>query len=553
MMRIYIYVISVLVLLGCAVNPETKIEEVPQWTTYEISLNSDTAYANNYTDIQVAATFENERGERMIRPGFWDGGSTWKIRFSPPDTASTWTWITECSDGANTGLHKQEGSLRSVPYRGDNALLSHGLLTMSPGKRNVIHADGHPFLVVGDTPWALPFRATPDQARIYAEDRQQKGFNAALLMTVQPDMDAKGPQARNTEQGFMRGFDDLSDGHLNEIDPSYYQTLDTLMEILLEHEIVPVYQPVFHGFGWKGLRVLGNYVEPEEYVRYCQYLLARYGSKPAFWLLAGDNGGRDPGVRESGVMMEQWDAYQQPTGLHYNPCDDYIAPWAIDNPIKHCEHYNKTFQAEPWLDFQWAQTGHGDEHLYHKVERMYENKPTKASANGEPTYEGMNAGKNGLGWWQGEEAWMQLMSGGTMGVVYGAASLWQWKVTPDEEGWPEWTDQPLSWEDALDMEGSTYVGLVEKAFHGFDYTDMEKRPDLTPGEEPLLSKEGEFYVSYLDQGGEITIRDVPHSLECWWFNPKTGEQLKGGKVNGETFSAPDQEPWVLLIGSKVSG
>ena len=160
--------------------------------------------------------------------------------------------------------------------------------------------------------------------------------------------------------------------------------------------------------------------------------------------------GRDPGVQPSGEMMEQWDCYGQPTGLHYNPCDDYIASWAVDNPLKHCEHYNKMFQAEAWLDFQWAQTGHGGEHLLHKVERMYENHPTKASANGEPTYEGMNNGKNGLGWWQGEEAWMQLMAGGTMGVVYGAATLWQWKVSPEEEGWPAWTDQNTSWDQGIE-------------------------------------------------------------------------------------------------------
>ena len=61
-------------------------------------------------------------------------------------------------------------------------------------------------------------------------------------------------------------------------------------------------------------------------------------------------------------MMEEWDDYEQPTGLHYNPCDDYIADWAVNNPLKHCEHYNKVHQAEDWLDFQWAQTGHNGEH-----------------------------------------------------------------------------------------------------------------------------------------------------------------------------------------------
>jgi hypothetical protein len=548
-MRIsHLSILLVLAIIGCKTTEQIALPEVPQWMTYEIDLESTVDYNNPYTEVEVYASFTNEAGETFTRPAFWDGGQSWKIRFAPPDDHSVWSWTTQATNADDSGLHRRSGQLRSVPYTGENSLLQHGLLTMSTGKRNVVHHDGTPFLLVGDTPWSIPFRATTDQVESYAQDRQQKGFNAALLMSVQPDMQAEGPNARNTVLGFTRGFSDLSDGHINQLQPEYYQYLDSLIDILIAHEIVPVYQPVFHGFGWKGLNVLGNTIVPDEYVRYSRYLLARYGSQPALWLLAGDNGGRDPGVKEAGMMMEEEDAYQQPTGLHYNPCDDYVAPWAVDNPLKHCEHYNKTFQSESWLDFQWAQTGHNGEHLYHKVERMYDNKPTKAAANGEPTYEGMNDGKNGLGWWQGEEAWMQLMSGGTMGVVYGAAALWQWKVTADEKGWTAWASQDKSWQEAMQMEGSKYVGYMNKAFEGMDFADMEKRPELTGGAHPLLMKEGKFYVSYLHEGGTITIEGVPENLSYRWFNPKTGEFMEQKPVEGNEFTAPWMEPWVLVIG-----
>lgn len=532
----------------CSLPP--KPPKVQQWTVHEITLSTDQAYENPYTDVDLWAVFVSEKGDSLLRPGFWDGGDSWKIRFTPPTANEKWTWQTYSSSKKDKGLSGKTGTLQSVAYKGDNQLLKHGLLGMSSGKRNVVHKDGTPFLVVGDTPWAMPFRATVDQAKIYAKDRQEKGFNAALLMSVQPDTKAQGPEERNTPQGFKRGFTDLHEGHINQLKPSYFQYLDSLIYVLLDHEIVPVYQPVFHGYGWKGKQVLGTNVDPNEYVRYCKYLLARYGSQPALWLPAGDHDGKDPGVKESGEMWEEWDAYQQPTGLHYNPCDDYVAAWAVNNPAKHCEHYNKSHQSEPWLDFQWAQTGHGNEHLYHKVERMYDNLPTKANANGEPTYEGMNGGKNGLGWWQGEEAWMQLMSGGTMGVVYGAATLWQWKVTPDEKGWPVWTDQPMSWREALDMEGSNYAGFVSKVFEGYDFADMEKRPDLTGGKNALLAKEGVFYISYLNTGGTITISGVPDGLPYHWVNPKVMELGEEKPVEGNTFVAPSKEPWVLVIGKK---
>jgi hypothetical protein len=182
---------------------------------------------------------------------------------------------------------------------------------------------------------------------------------------------------------------------------------------------------------------------------------------------------------------------------------------------------------------------------------MYDNKPVKAVMDGESTYEAMGEGKLGLGWWQGEDAWTQLMHGGTMGVVYGAASLWQWKITADEPGWPEWTNAPLSWREALDLEGGKYVAFISKAFEGFDFADMEKRWDLTEGNQPLLAKEKIFYVTYLDSGGEVKIKDVPVGISYFGFDPVAGEFKDERKTKaGGSFKSPDEKPWVLIIGER---
>ena len=50
------------------------------------------------------------------------------------------------------------------------------------------------------------------QCEVYAHDRQAKGFNAVLLMSVQPDMDARGPRDRSADEGFDVGFEDLRAG-----------------------------------------------------------------------------------------------------------------------------------------------------------------------------------------------------------------------------------------------------------------------------------------------------------------------------------------------------
>jgi hypothetical protein len=528
---------------------EAPAPAVPQWTTHEIALEAQGTYANPYTDVDVSVRFESDSGTRIERPAFWDGGNTWKVRFAPPDAGHTWTWTSSASVD-DEGLGGRSGALRSVPYTGENRLLRHGLLRMSPGGRNVVHADGTPFLVVADTAWSIPFRATPEQVEIYADDRHAKGFNTVFLITVQPDRFATGPDARNTELGFARAFADIPAGHMNELQPEYFRTLDTLVEILVDRELTPLYAPVAHGYGWKGETAIGSEVPPDEYARYCRYLVARYGSQPAFWLVSLDSNGLAPGVKPAGEAIERWDAYGQPTGLHYSPYDDYLAGWATPDSTC-CFHYNRTYQSEPWLDFQWAQTGHEGQSLYHKVQRMYDEVPTRAVMNGESTYEAMGEGRYGLGWWQGHDAWNQLMHGGTMGVAYGAVGLWQWKVTPDEPGWPEWTNAPLSWRDALDLEGGRYVGLVSKAFRGYDVTDIERRWDLTASATPLLAKEGTFYVAYLPEGGEVAIKGVPAGLPVEWFDPRTGEIVGRGSAAADgRFTAPGRTPVVLLIGER---
>lgn len=529
----------------CKCNAKQENIPVPQWTSHEITIQSQNNYTNPYTDVELWAWFVNDKGDSLVRPGFWDGNNNWKIRFAPPDADHKWKWKTY-SSVKDAGFDRS-GEIVSTEYRGDNELIRHGLLRMSAGKRNIIHADSTSFLLVGDTPWSIPYRATTEQVKIYASDRQKKGFNTALLIAVQPDQKAEGPEKRDTPLGFARGFYDLPEGKISKLNAEYFQTLDTIVSILHKHEIIPVFAPLAHGYGWKGKNSLGPSVDEDDYVRFVKYLLARYGSNPACWLLSLDGHGDAPGVVSAGEALQKWDAYQQPTGLHYNPCDDFLATWAGDDS-SHCFHYNRKHQDAEWLDFQWAQTGHDGKHLYHKVERMYDNKPTKAVMNGESTYEKMNEGQYGLGWWQGEDAWNQLMHGGTMGVVYGAACLWQWKITRDEPGWETWTNANYSWYDALSFEGAQYVGAISRAFDGFDFKDMEKRWDLTDGVIPVLAKESVFYLAYLEKGGPITIKNFPEDMPYNWFDPLKG-QFHSKNLNARPIRAPNNtQAWVFIAG-----
>jgi hypothetical protein len=482
------------------------------WRECEITLMAERDYARPYTDVEVWTEFAHSSGLTLRRPAFWDGEHMWKIRFASPVAQGRWTWRS-FSSVEDAGLTEQEGELvcaasPSTKHRFER----HGFWRMSPGGRTLLHADGTPAVLVADTAWALPWRATAEQCRMYAADRRAKGFNAVLLMSVQPDMHARGPRDRTIDEGFDVGFEDLPTGHINELNPVYFQYLDQLIAILVEHMIVPVLQPVFQGFGWKGLSVAGIMVPPAEYARYCRYLVARYGARPAIYLVGADGSGYEPQVSAGGEEIARWDAYDQPTGIHYRPHAD-----------------NRAWQDAPWLDFQWCQTGHRGEHVPERVADMWRNTPAKGVANGEPTYE--HAGKRGraVGWWQGHEAWSNLCAGGTMGVVYGAGGLWQWRLHGNEPGHAAYfLAEGAGWREALDFEGSRYVGLLAQILHGLPLADMAPNWQVTLGRRGLLVP-GKLYIGYTDEGGALEImfgEQVPRRYRV--VDPRTGTVLHEG-------------------------
>jgi hypothetical protein len=338
--------------------------------------------------------------------------------------------------------------------------------------------------------------------------------------------------------GFDVGFEDLPQGTLRQLRPEYYQTFDQLVDVLVAHGIAPVYQPVFHGYGWKGRTVAGNVVSAEDYARYCRYLVARYGARPAIWLVGGDGPGTAPAILEqldrAGQTIQAWDAYRQPTGIHYSP-----------NAL------NRTHQDKDWLHFQWCQTGHNGEHVPERVADMWRNLPVKAGANGEPTYENIGRTGRGAGWWQGHEAWLNLTAGGTMGVVYGAASLWQWRLHANEPDHADWCTAPgAGWREALDFEGSRYPGIAAKIFDGLPLAGMQPNWTYTYGRRGLAVP-GKLFVLYLPEGGTVAIlsRDVPRSYRV--VDPRSGEVLRRDRLadaqTAQATSGPGAEPRVLVF------
>src|SRR3954470_4127476 len=62
--------------------------------------------------------------------------------------------------------------------------LRHGPLRVSRDGRHLVHADGTAFFWLGDTAWELFHRLTREEADLYLDDRQRKGFTVIQAVVL---------------------------------------------------------------------------------------------------------------------------------------------------------------------------------------------------------------------------------------------------------------------------------------------------------------------------------------------------------------------------------
>ena len=132
------------------------------WSPVEILLRSTVDYANPYVETEIDATFTHTDGTVITIPGFWMGGNTWAVRFSPTK-AGEWSYTITCSDKSNQGLSKT-GTVTASRSSKTTDVSQHGFVTVEKGERYYKHADGTPFFWLGDTNWQA---FSPDFPRIF--------------------------------------------------------------------------------------------------------------------------------------------------------------------------------------------------------------------------------------------------------------------------------------------------------------------------------------------------------------------------------------------------
>lgn len=129
----------------------TELSNVPTWRTIELSFESTREYLNPYQAVDAEAVFLGPDGIRIVRPAFWDGGRTWKVRFAPT-RQGRWRYSVTSTDATDTGLNGPSGEYDSSADVVGRPVHDRGFLKQGDG-RYLSHADNTPFFWLGDTHW----------------------------------------------------------------------------------------------------------------------------------------------------------------------------------------------------------------------------------------------------------------------------------------------------------------------------------------------------------------------------------------------------------------
>jgi hypothetical protein len=437
---------------------------------------------------------------------------------------------------------------------------------IAPGNRFLQHADGTPFLWVGDTAWYGAILSTKADWDAYLADRASKRFDVVHFNVTAPrngvaadengEVSFSGAERLEGTSRFSRFFrfvarlSGLYRGAPVRMNPRFYQRMDERIDAVNAHGLLAAIV-----LTW-GLRPQdsGNALPEGEVVRLIRYLTSRYGAHHVVWIVTGDHSYEgDGGERWKRIARAAFGegphapVTTHPLGMHW--------PW-------------ESFRDEKWLDFITYQSSHGDDadalRWIHSgpPHQHWQDSPPRPFINLEPPYEGhlgYQSRKPHTDYTTRRAIYWSLLNAPTAGVTYGAHGVWSWHTAVGQPPTDHRdTGIAKTWREALSFPGSTQMKYLAELFTSLAWWTL--RPDdhllaEQPGDDPARhvsvarSEEGDLAVIYMPVGGSLSLKQgiLKEGLQAEWFDPRNGQRMSAGSSGQTTFEAPDQKDWVLVL------
>lgn len=458
-------------------------------------------------EVEIDVRFRGPGGATMQVPAFWDGDRGFRFRAAFP-SPGTWRWLSTCNDPDDPGLHGQTGEVRVSPYRGVNPLHRHGALRVSVSRRHLEHADGTPFLWLGDTAWNVAVKSTPAEWQEYVDTRVRQRFSVLQVI-------ATGLGTRTRTTAGPPPF--LPDG---TPDPRVWRDLDDKVAYANEQGLVVL----LTGVG----RSYAGFAEPQRSPAFARYVAGRFAAHSVIW---------------SASMDQRFDPQNDEAGARLRT----LAPQLVtQHPGTHFDTI-KQYHDAPYADFCGLQSGHHNGNIDRAYAaarawtlELWQREPRKPVINLEAMYDAY--GHDDAPNWREQDArklgWISWLCG-SRGYTYGAGDVPP-KVPTGAGGIWRFSSEPTApdhWRKALHWPSATHMTHLRDFFAGLEWWRLEPAPDLvrphaSAADSPRQivasrTAAGDMLVAYLPDNAEVTLdlRSMSDGLVRRWFNPIDGESL----------------------------
>lgn len=522
--------------------------KVAQWTRFEASLTCAADYSNPLQEIQVEVDFVSPSGKKQTVLAFWDGGRTWKVRFSP-DAIGKWTFSTRSTPESDAGLNRQGGEFTCVPCTGKNPLYRHGALRVSDDRRYLAHADGTPFFWLADTAWNGVLKSDAKSWDTYLKERAAKGFNVIQWVTAQW-LGWRGDELGRT---VFSGREHIS------VDPDFCRQMDERVDALNEHGFISA--PVLLWAAvWNEKEAMENpgvSLPEDQAILLARYFVARWGAHQTVWLLNGDGEYR-------AEKAEKWKRIGRAV-FAYSP--NRLA-------TLHPQGLNwiaSEFRHESWFSFVGYQSCHfvtTEAYRWHVADSPatdWKTEPLRPIIDLEPQYESYQrypvSHETNAHAVRRAAYWSVLVSP-PAGVTYGGSGIWPWALKQEPPmGHPGSPVDP-PWREAIKYPGSMERKYLTELFTSLEWWRLRPAPELL-AEQPGTQDPRKFIavakaqgaawaLAYIPEGGRIALQTegLPRSMVGRWFNPRNGRWQGETAITSASsiLTAPDTHDWVLWIG-----
>lgn len=259
-------------------DPTTTLMPSPrQWDVHELTFTSDEPLSKPY-GIDFSIEFTSPGGQSLEVPGFFNGGSQFVVRFTPP-CSGEWNYVTR---SALASLDNQQGTLRVEPPETNQR---GGIVVDEANQRNFRYQNGENYYPIAfECDWLFALDAeNPDDipvTRKFVDTLAANGFNQVVMNVFAYDVNWKKDSSLTEvhEYGSPRVFPfggDNKSPDYSTLDVEYFKRLDRVIEYL-DQKGVAAHLMIYV---WNK-RVNWPDAESEADNRYFDYVVRRYQAYP---------------------------------------------------------------------------------------------------------------------------------------------------------------------------------------------------------------------------------------------------------------------------------